>query len=109
MIDSIDENDLITLDDENKYFIISTIEEFGGKFHLLIRYLEDKEEFDYSDIGFVEEVRENGDIFLDPVKNHDLLEKLSTFTLTYATLEGAPELEGEVEKALKEMTNEDSF
>lgn len=108
MIESIDESDLITLDDDNKYFIINTIEEFGGIYHLLIKYLEDKEEFDFDDIAFVQEVRENGDIFLDPVNNPETIKKLASFTLTYTSLENSPELEADIEETLKEMAQKDS-
>ena len=73
MIGSIKENDLITLDDENKYFIIQTIEDFEKRVHLLVRFLEDKEEFDFDDIAFVEEANEDGEIYLDPITNPDKL------------------------------------
>ena len=102
MIDKINENDLITLDDDSKYFILGTIEDFGSKFHLLIAYNEDQEEFDTEDVAFVEEINEDGEIYLEPVENNKTLEKLSYYVLTTKLLENVPGLD---DVLLKEIEN----
>jgi hypothetical protein len=108
MIGSIKENDLITLDDNNKYFIIHTIEDFNSKFHLLIRYLDDKEEFDFDDIAFVEEADENGEIFLDPVTNPEIIKQLGAYVITFKSMDIDPEMKEQLDKALNELMNKDS-
>ena len=108
MIGSIKENDLLTLDDDNKYFIIQTIEDFDKKVHLLIRYLEDKEEFDYDDIAFVEEVNEDGEIYLDPITSPDKLKLLASYTLTTDLIKTVPGFDEELEKTLNEIAQKGS-
>ena len=108
MIGSINENDLITLDDENKYFIIHTLDSFNTKYHLLIRFLEDKEEFDFDDIAFVKETDENGDIYLDPVTDPAIIKELGAEAIMSESLELDPSMAEEFEKAINAITNKDS-
>ena len=108
MIGSIKENDLITLDDENKYFIIQTIEDFEKRVHLLVRFLEDKEEFDFDDIAFVEEANEDGEIYLDPITNPDKLKLLGSYVLTSNTLNLSDGMDEELERALDELVKKGS-
>ena len=102
MIDKINENDLLTLDDDSKYFIITTINDFNSKFHLIIRYNEDQEEFDTSDMSFVEEINEDGDIYLEPIEDKNITAKLSSYVLTTAMIERVPGLD---DALLKEIEN----
>ena len=101
MIDKINENDLLTLDDDSKYFILATVDDFNSKFHLLIAYDEDQEEFDTNDVSFVEEVKENGEIYLEPIDNKKTLEKLSYYVITNNLLETVPGLDDALAKEIE--------
>ena len=101
----INENDLLTLDDDSKYFILTTINDFNSKFHLVIAYDEDQEEFDTDDVAFAEEIEEDGDIYLEPVENKNTLEKLSHHMMATTLLETVPGMDDylakEIEKKIK--------
>ena len=108
MIEKIDENDLITLDDDSKYFILTTINDFNSKFHLLIAYDEDQEEFDPDDVSFVEEIHEDGDIYLEPIEDPRMQEKLGYYLLTTNMLENVPGLDEELVKEIEKRVYQGS-
>lgn len=97
----INENDLLTLDDDSKYFILTTIDDFNSKFHLVIAYDEDNEEFDTDDVAFVEEKQEDGDIYLEPVENKNTIEKLTHYMMANTLLENVPGIDDYLEKEIE--------
>ena len=101
-MEKIDANDLITLDDDSKYYILTTINDFGSKFHLIIGYDEDQEEFDEDDVSFVEEIEDDGDIYLEPVENPRKLETLGYYVLTDNMVKAIPGLDEELIKGIEE-------
>ena len=101
----INENFIHPFNNNSKYFILTTINDFNSKFHLVIAYDEDQEEFDTDDVAFVEEIEEDGDIYLEPIENKNTLEKLSHYMMATTLLETVPGMDDylakEIEKKIK--------
>ena len=68
--------DIITLDNDEEYTVLQSLNEFGKKYFLLA-VVDEEEEPDLENIKIVEEIKENGKIIVEEVEDTMLLQKLS--------------------------------
>ena len=69
--------DIITLDYDEKYLLLSKITSNKKVYFLAIGVTKDEKDIDMDDITYFEEIIENNELFIKEVYNEELLEALS--------------------------------
>lgn len=69
--------DIITLDYDEKYLLLSKVTSNKKVYFLAIGVTKDEEDIDMDDITYFEEIIENNELFIKEVYNEELLEALS--------------------------------